>query len=196
MSKLRTSVHNINIWMKWIMDELRPRCTLGWTLLAVSCEMCECSQVDTSAPRHLGSVGTTAPYTRHYEDHPPRSTTHSTHTHHTASHCFIFVRKCLLGVVFRHGHQLICLIKVVWFWCSKMKRRFLQLHTLMSRLQKVEMTLFHLILCAHVKNTLLQTNYVHEDFLTKINQWAGRSCWEINRDGRWSSAKHRHWYYI
>ena len=56
--KLRTSIHNINIWMKWIMDELRPRCTLGWTLLAVSCEMCECSQVGTSAPRHLGSVGT------------------------------------------------------------------------------------------------------------------------------------------
>ena len=48
--KLRTSIHNINIWMKWIMDELRPRCTLGWTLLAVSCEMCECSQVGTSAP--------------------------------------------------------------------------------------------------------------------------------------------------
>ena len=87
MLKLRTSIHNINIWMKWIMDELRPRCTLGWTLLAVSCEMCECSQVGTSAPRHL--CRHTAPYTRHYEDHPPRSNTHSTHTHHTASHCFI-----------------------------------------------------------------------------------------------------------
>lgn len=80
VSKLRTSIHNINIWMKWIMDELRPRCTLGWTLLAAACEMCVCSQVGTSAPQHLGSVGTLH-HTPHYEDHPPRSTTHTPTNH-------------------------------------------------------------------------------------------------------------------
>ena len=115
MSKLRTSVHNINIWMKWIMDELRPRCTLGWTLLAVSCEMCECSQVGTSAPQHLCRHTVTLHHTPHYEDHPPRSSTHTVHTHHTASHCFIFVRKCLcssLGVeCLDMGTS--CLMKVV-----------------------------------------------------------------------------------
>ena len=37
----------------------------------------------------------------------------------------------------RHGHQLICLMKVDWFWCSEM-----QLHTLMSRLLIVKKTLF------------------------------------------------------
>ena len=60
------------------MDELRPRCTLGWTLLAAACEMCVCSQVGTSAPQHLGGVGTLH-HTPHYEDHPPRSSTHTTH---------------------------------------------------------------------------------------------------------------------
>ena len=34
----------------------------------------------------------------------------------------------------RHGHQQICLMKVDGFWCSEMKIRFSQLHTLMSRL--------------------------------------------------------------
>ena len=42
----------------------------------------------------------------------------------------------------RHGHQLIFLMKVDWFWCSEMKRRFSQLHTLMSRLLIVKKTLF------------------------------------------------------
>ena len=55
----------------------------------------------------------------------------------------VFIPGAVGSLVFRHGHQLICLMKVELFWCSEMKRRFLQLHTLMSRLWNVKKTLFY-----------------------------------------------------
>ena len=39
---------------------------------------------------------------------------------YTAQFSSVFNRGIIFLWMFRHGHQLICLMKVEWFWCSKM----------------------------------------------------------------------------
>ena len=56
--------------------------------------------------------------------------------------CGMISSRSLSEPTIRHGHQLIFLMKVDWFWYSEMKRRFWQFHTLMSRLLIVKKTLF------------------------------------------------------
>ena len=85
---------------------------------------------------------------------------------------------------FRHAHQQIFLMKVELFWCSWMKGRLLQLHTLMSRLWNVEKNLFLfwntkiIQLSWEISSGAFGGGWISilKKIMPHILQWTGHSC--------------------